>query len=213
MWIWLATGYEHAPFPDLTAPLEHGWDFAIAPVFALVGLRMPEDARPHFVAFQGQRLVEHVIANQPRRVASAWIGTTVLLGAEDSGSSHRVDDQFHPATIHWQVADGLVGWVRLRSAAPVDARAERNKLVITCTAHGGGDQVFIFQVAAPQIELAGLRPDRWELPGLTVGVETNAADLAVARIGELVELRYRVSGTASGAAIQFTLHIAEGSRQ
>jgi hypothetical protein len=205
MWIWLATGYEHAPFPDLTAPLDHGWDFAVAPVFVLVGLRMPEDARPHFVAFQGQRQVERVIANEPLRVATAWIGATVMLGAEDSGSSQRVDDQFHPATIHWLIADGMVGWIRLRHAAPVDARAARNQLAIVCTAHASDDQEFMFQIAAPQIDLAALQPGRWELPGLTVRVETNAGGLIVARAGELVELRYRVNGHAGRAAIHFTL--------
>jgi len=205
MWIWLATGYEYAPFPDLTAPLDHGWDFAVAPVFALVGLRMPEDARPHFVAFQGQRQVEHVIANEPQRVATAWIGATVMLGAEDSGGTHRFDDQFHPATIHWLIEDGVVGWIRLRHSAPADARAERNQLAIVCTARAGGDQEFMFQIAAPQIDLAALQPNRWELPGLTVRVETNAGGLTVARAGALVELRYRVSGESGRVAIQFTL--------
>ena len=205
MWIWLATGYEYAPFPDLTAPLDHGWDFAVAPVFALVGLRMPADARPHFVAFQGQRQVKHVIANEPQRVATAWIGATVMLGAEDSGSSHRVNDQFHPATIHWLIEDGMVGWIRLRHSAPVDARAERNQLAIVCTAPARGDQELMFQIAAPQIDLAALQPGRWDLPGLTVRVETNVRGLIVARAGELVELRYRVSGDAGCAAIHFTL--------
>ena len=204
MWIWLATGYEHAPFPDLAAPLDHGWDFAVAPVFALVGLRMPADAHPHFIAFQGQRHVEHVIANQPQRVATAWIGTRVMLGGEDSGSSKPADHQFHPATIHWLLEDGTVGWIKLRHTAPVDARADRNQLAIVCTAHAG-DQEFVFQIAAPQIDLAALQPGRWALPGLTVRVETNAADPIVARAGALVELRYRVSADAGRAAIHFRL--------
>jgi hypothetical protein len=88
---------------------------------------------------------------------------------------------------------------------PVDARAERNQLAISCTAHASGDQEFVFQIAAPQIELAALQSDRWQLPGLTVRVETNAGDPTVARAGELVELRYRVSGDAGRAAIHFTL--------
>jgi hypothetical protein len=210
MWIWLATGYEHAPFPDLSAPLEHGWDFAAAPVFALVGLRMPADARLHFVAFQGQRQVEHVIANAPQRVATAWIGARVILGAEDSGSSKRADDQFHPATIHWLIEDGMVGWIRLRHTAPVDARAECNQLAIVCTAHAGTDQEFVFQIAAPQLDPAALQAGRWELPGLTVQVETNAGDPVVACAGELLEVRYRVSGDVGRAAIHFRLRTELG---
>ena len=41
MWIWLATGYEPAPFPRLDEPLDHGWDFAVVPLFVLLGVRMP----------------------------------------------------------------------------------------------------------------------------------------------------------------------------
>jgi hypothetical protein len=207
MWIWLATGYAQAPFPDLAAPLEHGWDFAVAPVFALVGLHMPADARPHFVAFQGQRQIERTIAKEPQRVATAWIGARVMLGAEVSGVGHRVDEQFHPATIHWLIAEGMVGWIRLRISAPADARATRNMLVITCAAQTRGDHELIFQIAAPQIDLAALQPSRWELPGVIVRVETNAADPVVARVGELVEVRYRVGGDVGGGAIHFRLHI------
>jgi hypothetical protein len=208
MWIWLATGYERAPFPDLSAPLDHGWDFAVAPVFALMGLRMPEDARPHFLAFQGPHHVEHVIANEPRRVATAWVGAKVMLGAEDSGGTHRVNDQFHPATIHWLIAGGEVGWIRLRHTTPVDVRAEPNQLAIVCAAPAGGEQEFLFQVAAPKIDLAALQPSRWELPGLTLRVETNAGDPIVARAGELAEVRYRVSGDGR-AAIHFRLLVDE----
>jgi hypothetical protein len=206
MWIWLATGYAQAPFPDLAAPLEHGWDFAVAPVFALVGLHMPADARPHFAAFQGQRQIERTITNEPRRIATAWIGARVMLGAEISGVGHRVDEQFHPTTIHWLVEDGVVGWIRLRIAAPADARAERNRIKITCAAPAASDHELTFQISAPQIDLAALQPGHWELPGVSVRVETNAADPVVVWAGELAEVRYRVHGAAEGAVFHFTLH-------
>jgi hypothetical protein len=205
MWIWLATGYEQAPFPSLDRPFEHGWDFAAAPLFALLGLRMPDDARSHFLVFQGERQIERVIATEPRRVATAWIGARVMLGAEDSGSRHRVNEQFHPATIHWLGADDVVGWVRLRHTAPVDARAERGHLSINCTEHDDRDLEFVFQIAAPAIDADALRHNRWELPGLTVRVETNADGLAVARDGDLVELRYSAPNSRAGAPIHFTL--------
>jgi hypothetical protein len=206
MWIWLATGYEQAPFPRLDRPLEHAWDFAIAPLFALLGARVPDDARPHFLAFQGERQVEHVIAAEPRRVASAWIGARVMLGAEDSSSSYRVNDkQFHPATVHWLAGDDAVGWIRLRHVAPVDARAERNRLSIVCTQHAGGDLEFVFQIVAPDVDLNTLRHDRWELPGLIVHVETNTDGPIVTRSAEVVELRYHAPDRRAGAPVHFTL--------
>jgi hypothetical protein len=203
MWIWLATGYERAPFPDLSIPLQHSWDFAVAPVFALVGLSMPEDARSHFLAFQGERLVARMIAADPRRVATAWVGARVMLGAEDTSGSRRGDEQFHPATIHWLIDDRTVGWIRLRHSAPVDARAEQGKLTIT-GAEQLGDQELVFQIAAPAIDPAAVQHDRWQLPGLAVRVETNAGAPAVERAGELIELRYAAS---AGAPLRFTLHV------
>jgi len=205
MWIWLATGYERAPFPDLTGTLEHAWDFAIAPVLALVGLRMPDDARAHFVAFQGQRQVEHVIASDPRRVATAWIGATVMLGAEDSHSTHRVNEQFHPATIHWLIDADTIGWIRLRHSVPIDAWAEPNRLAITCADAAGAD--FVFQIAAPEIDLVALQHHAWQLPGLAVRVETNADRSLATRAADLVEMRYSRSGDAGSAPIHFVLQI------
>jgi hypothetical protein len=209
MWIWLATGYDHAPFPDLDRPLEHGWDFAVAPLIALLGLRMPDDARPHFLSFAGERQIERVIAAEPRRVATAWVGTRAMLGAEDSGSRHRINEQFHPATIHWLIADDAVGWIRLRHTVPVDARAERRRLTIDCTQHTGGDLEFVFQIFAPAADLAALHHNRWELPGLVVRVETDAGGLAVTRDGDLVEVRYSVTDIAAGAPIRFTLWVEQ----
>lgn len=207
IWVWLATGRELAPFPDLGQPLIHGWDFAIAPLFALLGLRMPNDARPHFLAFQGERLVERVIVSEPRRVATAWVGARAMLGAEDSGSTHRVNDQFHPATVHWLAEDGSVGWIRLRHQVPIDARAAPRRLEITC--HSSGELVFVFQIAASEVDLAGLTRDRWTLPGLTVQVETNADRPQVTRAGELVELRYAVSNRSPGAPVRFALQLEQ----
>jgi hypothetical protein len=209
MWIWLATGYEQAPFPDLSRPLEHGWDFAIAPLFALLGLRMPDDARPHFLAFQGERQIERVIAAEPRRVATAWIGARAMLGAEDSGGHKQAGPQFHPATIHWLAADDAVGWIRLRHTAPVDARAEHGRLSISCAEHAGGDLEFVFQLSAPEIAADALQHERWQLPGLTVRVETNTGGPAVTRAADLIELRYSARNSPAGAPIHFTLQIEQ----
>jgi hypothetical protein len=208
MWIWLATGYEQAPFPDLGRPLMQAWDFAAGPLFALLGLRMPDDARPHFLAFQGERHLTRVIAEAPRRVATAWVGAHLMLGGEESGGSFRVgDEQFHPATIHWLAGEGALCWIRTRSATAVDAWAERDLLTIVSSAHPGGDLELTFQIAAPEVDMEQLRPGRWDLPGLVVHVETNAEALAAERCGALVELRYRAQGWPAGAPVRFTLRM------
>lgn len=210
LWIWLSTGYARAPFPDLDWPFEHAWDFAKAPVVALLGARVPADARAHLLAFAGERAVERVIAAEPRRVATAWLSARAMLGAEDSSSSHRAGEQFHPATIHWLLGDKRIGWVRLRHAAPVDARAEPGRLTIACAHHSGGNLAFVFEIAAPGIDLAGLQAERWALPGLTVRVETDATFQPPTRAGELAELRYEVRAAQPGAPVRFTLKIEQG---
>ena len=203
MWIWLATGYERAPFPDLNQPFEHAWDFAIAPLIALLGAQIPTEALPHFLEFQGERQIERVIAAEPRRVATAWLGQQLMLGAEDSSSSHIMNEQFHPATAHWQFAGEQLGWLRLRTSAPTDAWAERGRLSIVCAQPAGHDLTFTFQIAAEGIDLAALRHDHWALPGLSVRVGTNAAGPHATRNGDLTEIRYTADGT--NAPVRFTL--------
>jgi hypothetical protein len=203
LWFWLAVGYERAPLPDLTKPFSHAWDFGLAPLMALVGVQVPEDALRHLMAFQGERHVEQVIAREPRHVASAWVGERVMLGADDSGSRMRAKEQFHPATVHWLTPDGDVSWIRLRHEVPVDARADRNRLTISGAPKDGEVLEFMFEVRAADVDVATLRADRWELPGLTVRVATGATAFTVTPRGDLTELRY----SSAGAPVRFELDV------
>ena len=89
--------------------------------------------------------------------------------------------------------------------APVDASAERDRLTIGCTEHGGGELEFVFQIAAPGIDAASFEHGCWRLPGLTVWLETNTNGPAVTTSGEIVELRYGVQNSEAGAPIHFVL--------
>lgn len=209
LWIWLSTGSARAPFPELDRPFELAWDLAMAPLIALLGARVPGEVLAHLQAFQGERGVVREIAAAPRRVATAWLGPQVMLGAQDASGSRRPSEQFHPVTVHWLVAADAVGWIRLRHSAPVDAWAEQRRLTIACMSRDGGDLAFVFQISAPDIDLAALRPDRWELPGLVVEVETSATGPLAARDGDRVELRYEARGLAAGTAVHFHLRIAQ----
>lgn len=207
MWIWLATGFERAPFPDLGQPLVHSWDFAFGVPVALVGLEMPADAQPHFTAFAGERAIERVVASEPRRVATAWVGERAMLGGADYSSSFRINDkQFHPATLYWLADDGQVGWLRIRNVLPVDARAGRGRLEIVCSKHEGGDLEFTFEIAAPPGPRS-FGQSRWELPGLAIAVETTAAGPEVREEGDTIGLTYRARDTRAGQEVRFTLRI------
>lgn len=209
VWVWLATGRERAPFPAADQPLVHGWDFMIAPLVALLDLEMPADARPHFDTFQGARQIERVIATAPRRVATAFVDTWVMLGGEESGGTHRLNEQYHPATIHWRVSEHGLGWVRLLATAPIDARVDGHTLVLTCAQHSGGDCTCAFQVAAPNVQEDAFLPDRWTLPGITVLVDTQADGFDVTRDDDTIALRYRWRDLPADTPFAFILRVAQ----
>jgi hypothetical protein len=190
LWLWDALGQERAPFPDVTADFDHSHDFCKGPAVALLGARIPDDVRAHFEAFSGERLVEQVISDQPRRVATAWLSERAMIGAEagDLGVSAR--GQYHPATVHWDAGEGAVGWIRLEHDAPVSATARPGELVIACRPHHRrGPQPVRFHISAPG-EPAMISPSAWSLPGLTVGVRTDAPLLESATGGAVSTVVY-----------------------
>ncbi len=164
LWIWLGVGREHAPFPDTTRPFEHALDVCFGPCAALAGTAIPGDALAHLQAFQGARRVEHTITLSPPRMASAWLGENLMLGAEFTGQGKMGYSQFHPLTIHWRTASGAVGWAKLVHTIPADVRAGERCLSLT----GRGTMAFrIYSPGGAEIE-----PARWRLDGLLVTVET-----------------------------------------
>jgi hypothetical protein len=204
MWIWLAVGRALAAFPDPALPFAHAWDFGSGPAYALLGAQVPGDALEHLRSFQGERLIQQTITDPPLRVASAWVGERVLIGGETGGGEHRNWSQFHPATLHWRLPDGDIGWARLRYAGPADAHAERHALVITCL---GEPQDIVFELHAPGVEPGAQQPERWELPGLLVSVEAHALKLTVRQAGDMLELRYSRPVGASAQPAHLRLQV------
>ena len=205
IWIYLAVGREQAPLPDLAQPFAHAWDICMVPNYAILGVRIPDDVLPHFRAFQGERLVEHIISDEPRRVATAWLGRKVMLGGEDVGGRRHPSGQFHPATIHWLQPDGTVGWVRLMYTTPVDAQAQPNMLTITCADQEAATDDTIFQIAATSLTPDAIQPNQWLLPDLTVHVETNAQAPQITQNKIGLELRYCAQNHNRNTPIRFTL--------
>ena len=100
------------------------------PLVAALPSRIPPQASRHFEGFRGERRVTQLIQREPFvRRATAWLGASVMFGGEDA-SGHHVHHQHHPATAHWLEADGALGWLRLRTAAPVRAEASPGRLEI-----------------------------------------------------------------------------------
>jgi hypothetical protein len=191
MSIWLAVGREHAPFPQESGMFEHGHDFCFGPAMAMVGTVVPDDVLPHLLAFQGEREVEQRLPTNHDRVATAWLGEKVMIGAESlrltgelPGIVPNLDsDQYHAVTIHWQTPDGDVGWIRLRHRGPVEARAEQGRLTIMGPLLGAGlerygeeHRRYSFEIFSHLRIAADLDANQWDLPGLLLQVESNLKD-------------------------------------
>lgn len=195
VWLGLVLPVEKTPLPPVDQPMEHGGDFLCTPTYVILGAKIPADALKHFEHFQGERQLTRPIADG-RRVATAWLGDTIMIGAESTGLTRAIAepyDQFHPATIHWRTPAGGIGWIVLREAPKLDARAEKNLLTITAT----GD--VMFRISAASAAPEHITRDRWELPGLQVTVETDARAWEVRRNQDYLEITYR-------AATRFGLH-------
>lgn len=211
-YIWLITGREDAPFPQPDAPLGHAGDFCFGPMVAIRAPRVPADAAGHFRAFQGERCVEHLLADVPLRVATAWLAERVMIGAEATSLRDIGQGQFHPATIHWGLpreahpatplrGDRVgrpyaqdVGSVRLMAKRPVDAVASPHRLDVTSL----GPVSFL--IACPDVPgsdwnpATRVTPEQWRLPGLEVRVEASALGI-VEYLGEgQVLVRYGHDG-------------------
>ena len=181
LWIRLALDKDSAPLPDTDKPFEHDHDMGFCPPIVFLGAQVPAAALAHLRAFQGERQVEHMIAESPRRVATAWLGPERMLGGEFMSGTAPASAQLHPATLHWRMPDGETGWVRMRYLNPVDACASRDRLEITTTG------AIAFLIYAPGARLAR---ERWQLPGLSVCIETDADAVNVQPVEELFEIRY-----------------------
>ncbi len=186
-WIWLITGQAGAPFPALDRPFAHSADFCFGPCVASLGAQVPPAAQPHLLAFQGERQVEHIISDSPRRVATAWLAPDIMIGAESAQGARPASAQRHPATVHWRAGAGEVGWIRLCPSLSPDARASANRLAVS------GESPLFFQICAPGLDAGLIRPHRWQLPGLEVQVEHDASSARVELKGDLVEVHYYAS--------------------
>lgn len=196
--LWLATVLEKqsAPLPDPNGSLEHAADYMYAPVFATLGTRIPVDTMQHFRSFQGERQIRRVIT--PRRIATAWIGPDLMLGAETTEKTREagmIEHQFRPVTAHWKIPGGDIGWIELLRSPRLDARVERNTFFVSCV----GDSVF--RISAPRLDAKTVRRNLWKLPGLTVQVKTDARELNVSSASGHIDLLYK-------EATSFELHLS-----
>ena len=179
VWMWPALGRADVPFPDVDRPFEHAHDLTHAPLADRLGPVIPDDVLPALRTFSGEHVVEQRITSS--RTATGWLSDRVMCGGESGTLRASARGQFHPATVHWLLPSGAVGWIRLVHYAPARAVAAPGSLSITCLPSEKRGPV------APELWVSGGEP--WSLPGLDVVVEGPAHE-AVVEEGGVGKVRY-----------------------
>jgi hypothetical protein len=124
--VWSRVGRAHAPFPPTSGRFSHPHDVCFGPLVAAVPSLVPDDVVPHLERFHGEREVEQIVSDDPKRVVTAWLGEDVMIGGWSGPTSGIGFFQHAHATIHT-----TSGWARVLPDSAADAVAEPRRLVVS----------------------------------------------------------------------------------
>jgi hypothetical protein len=187
--------------------ITHGHDLLAGPVIARLAGPVPPLAAELFTRFEGVRQVERRIADDPERIATAWLEDDLCLGAEGGSPGRPAAGQAAPATVHWRLPATLtprpsVGTVRFACDDPTSARATDGVLQIVTTPGGASPALAAFLVStggAVPLDPAMVGPGRWDLPGMSLRVHATGSRAGVEAFGDDLLVTYR--GLAGGHRI------------
>jgi hypothetical protein len=182
----LALSADKAPLVGFNhPPVDHVPDLWFAPALAILDARIPSDALQSFRALQSEHEVRRPIEGE--RIATAWIGKTLIYGGEITGRKRGVEfaSQFHPVTAQWLTTGKKIGWLNLIRSPYLDADATRKGLAITSL-----PGLFTFRIAAPGILAAQATAGVWSLDGLTVHIDTNGNGFSVVQGEGYIDIIY-----------------------
>jgi hypothetical protein len=170
LWLRLKMDASTAPLTGFKPPVEHNDDMFFIPEVVVLRAQIPDDAMKSFLSFQGEHQVRRPI--EGTRVATAWIGKTLMYGGEITNHLRRVDgsSQFHPVTAHWLTPNGTVAWLKMTRCPLIDADATKQGIEIT-TEPGEVS----FRIFSPGVKPGDVAADKWNLAGLTVTIHTDGS--------------------------------------
>lgn len=191
LWWWPEFGRSAAPLPDLDADsITHGHDLLLGPLVSRLAGRIPAGLAEFLTSYDGVRQVERRLSDDPERVATAWLEPDLAFGGEGGAYVYAATGQFAPATIHWRVASGddqdsvpsaptVVGTARVLCDDPTEARATDGALRVTTLAtdeNEPADLIVVISAGSGGLLVPSMvEPGRWNLPGLTVRVQSNGS--------------------------------------
>jgi len=127
-----------------------------------------------------------------------------MIGAERHASDrYSAWEQYTPATVHWQLPDGGVGWMAVRTnAAPAFEAGPRT---FTLAAAEGTQKAVTLElrIRAPSGEPPSFGATRWRLPGLEVEVENGWGEPQIERDGPETRLRWLAASARDRVSLSF----------
>jgi hypothetical protein len=173
-----------APLPPIAASTDHVADVWFAPHITILDTRIPADAFAKMKKFEGDHQVHKQITED--RVATAWIGRDVILGGESTNKTKDAGTttQFHPATVQWRTPSGEIGWVRLVESPMIDVTANEQGLKISATG------TIRLRIHAKEMVQTKVTEKQWELPGLRVGIDSDAKSFSIEKADNAIDLVY-----------------------
>jgi hypothetical protein len=177
--VWMRTLLDgvHAPLPSepklSTLQVADMW---FAPQIVLLQTHIPAEALRKLQRFTGPHLVHRQI--DANRIATAWIGERATWGGEFTGMTKDTGtSQFHPATMHWRMPSGEIGWIKVTRSKMIDAEADRAGLSLQT------DGDVTLRVYAGKIN-ASIENNIWKLPGLTIAVKTDGQGFSIVKAAD-----------------------------
>ncbi|MGH0036971.1 MAG: hypothetical protein ACQGVK_18240 [Myxococcota bacterium] len=206
LWIWAGLGPECAPLPPLEPDAEHGHDFFLGSLVAVLGAAVPEVARGAFAGAVSPRTVRQRISDEPSRTATATFEPGWMAGAEESTLDLSGWEQYVAVTLHWRHPGGEVAWLAVRAPGPSQARAVKSGLRIEWPApeRADGEGPLVVRIRARGVAESDFSGDRWRLPGLELGVETvlELDALSIRPSGAKLSFRRPRPGTSAGLGLR-----------
>ncbi len=186
------------PLPMADLGFGHENDVTLTPAIVLLGTVIPEEVKPHLVAFAGERRVERVTQLDPHRVATAWLSETLMIGAESDGPEGSVyTDHRDPIVFHWRAGTG-VGWGRVKTHMPAHASALRKAAQAEFFPRLDRPEVNVleFEFSAEGLQAEQFSGSTWHLPGLSLAVTGNLGAPIIETTVIGVSVRYPDMGPA-----------------
>jgi hypothetical protein len=92
--------------------------------------------------------------------------------------------QFHPTTVQWRTPSGEIGWVQLTESPMIEVTADEHGLTISASG------TVRLRIHAKNLVQNKLGAKRWEMPGLSIDVDSDAKDFKVEQVPSGVDLIY-----------------------